>query len=123
MSEKTKTDEIIVKMINDFLRWPLPKSVRADGCALIQQEGRTGTNIFSAAEATAMMQEVIRPHLERIFEGADARDASRFRWLLNQGIQWRGCYKDGWQEGEWLYSNAPDAIQRIDAAISEGGCR
>lgn len=53
----------------------------------------------------------------------NAKDAERFRFLLNQGIQWRGCYMDGWQEGEWLYSNAPDALQRIDAALrkAKGG--
>ena len=30
-------------------------------------------------------------------------DSKRLDWLLKQGVAWRGCYKDDWKEGEWLY--------------------
>lgn len=48
-----------------------------------------------------------------------ADDAKRLDWLLKQGVAWRGCYKDDWKEGEWLYEwqNARDSI---DEAMASG---
>lgn len=51
-------------MVDDFLRWPLPDSVCADGCATRQGPGRVGTNLLSAVEAKAMLEAVVMPKLE-----------------------------------------------------------
>ena len=48
----------------------------------------------------------------------DLRDAERFQWLINRGVAWRGCYKNEWKEGEWLYA-IQDARKIIDSAMKE----
>lgn len=45
-------------------------------------------------------------------------DADRFRWLINHGLAWRGCYDLYWLEGEWLY-HWQDARGIIDAFIEK----
>lgn len=58
-----KTGQAIADMINAFLRWPLPKSVRSDGCCTMSgyPHPRYGTNLMSLPEAMQMMQEVVCP--------------------------------------------------------------
>lgn len=46
-----------------FLRWPLPKSVRSDECATVQQEGRIGTNLLTYIEAEKMFTDIVGPTL------------------------------------------------------------
>lgn len=56
-----RLDQAIEDMANAFLRWPLPESVCADGCATRQGKGRSGTNLMSVVETREMMREVVRP--------------------------------------------------------------
>lgn len=56
----------IADMVNDFLRWPLPEDVAADGCATRPGKGRVGTNLLTCPETCMMMQAVVRPRLERL---------------------------------------------------------
>lgn len=44
------------------------------------------------------------------------KDVIRFQWLIEQGLAWRECYKDGWLEGEWLYGHL-GARETIDKAM------
>ena len=50
--------------------------------------------------------------------GSAPTDAQRLQWLLSQGVAWRECYTDDWQEGEWLY-DIQDARSYIDSAMQE----
>jgi hypothetical protein len=56
-------NELIDKMVDDFLRWPLPDSVCADGCATKQGPNRVGTNLLSAIEAKEMFRAVVLPRI------------------------------------------------------------
>ncbi len=53
-------------MVDDFLRWPLPDSVCADGCATKQGPGRVGTNLLTAVEAKQMFEAVVLPKVEKV---------------------------------------------------------
>ena len=47
-------------LVDRFLRWPLPASVRSDDCACIQgYPHRIGTNLLTATEAEAMLRFVL----------------------------------------------------------------
>ena len=53
----TPAPEDIKKLVDRFLSWPLPASVRADDCASIQgYKYRSGTNLLSADEARQMFE-------------------------------------------------------------------
>lgn len=54
------------ELANNFLRWPLPRSVCADPCATKQDEGRVGTNLLSFVEARQMMADVVLPVLAKL---------------------------------------------------------
>jgi hypothetical protein len=54
---------LIDSMVDDFLRWPLPDSVCADGCATKQGPGRIGTNLLTAIEAKEMFRAVVLPKI------------------------------------------------------------
>ena len=60
---KTNTDKLLADMTNEFLKWPLPESVCADGCAVTQGKGRIGTNLLSYTETLQMMKDVVNPQL------------------------------------------------------------
>lgn len=68
MSKKPLIDELV----DDFLRWPLPDSVCADGCATKQGPGRVGTNLLSAVEAKEMFEAVVLPKLATTASTAQA---------------------------------------------------
>lgn len=57
---------LIDSMVDDFLRWPLPDSVCADGCATKQGPGRVGTNLLSAVEAKQMFTDVVAPKVAKL---------------------------------------------------------
>lgn len=61
-------DQSIANMVNAFLRWPLPESVCADGCATRPGKGRVGTNLLTMPEAAKLMQEVVRPEFEALIK-------------------------------------------------------
>ena len=48
----------------------------------------------------------------------DVADAERFRWLIKQGVAWRGSYDEHWLPGEWLYTSQ-DARHFVDKAMAE----
>ena len=66
-------DQAIADMTNAFLRWPLPESVNADGCATRQGKGRSGTNLMSVGETLTMMQEVVRPVVKQLIADSEAK--------------------------------------------------
>jgi regulator of replication initiation timing len=66
-------DQAIADMTNAFLRWPLPESVNADGCATRQGKGRSGTNLMSVGETLTMMQEVVRPIVAQLIADSEAK--------------------------------------------------
>lgn len=50
----------IATLVDRFLKWPLPASVRSDDCATIQDyPHRTGTNLLTAIEAREMLEYVL----------------------------------------------------------------
>ena len=59
-------DQAIADMINAFMAWPLPESVCADPCATRPGKGRVGTSLLTVSEAMALMQEVVRPRMEKL---------------------------------------------------------
>ena len=66
------TDE----MVNRFLSWPLPASVRSDDCATVQgYPHRSGTTLLTADEARQMLEHVLQ-------DGAALTEAvrSEARW-------------------------------------------
>jgi len=54
----------------------------------------------------------------RRFEADDEtiKDAERFQWLISRGVAWRGCYKDDWMQGEWLYGHL-GGREEVDKAM------
>lgn len=62
-SQVTEADrQLLDKMANDFLRWPLPDSVCADLCAtIVGYKHRSGTNLMTFTESKAMFTEVVLP--------------------------------------------------------------
>lgn len=49
-------------LVNRFLSWPLPASVRCDDCATERgYPNRIGTNLLTASEAEAMLRHVLAP--------------------------------------------------------------
>ncbi len=54
-------------IVNAFLKWPLPVSVCVDRCAMMPGEkNRSGTNLLTCPETVGMVQEVVRPIVERL---------------------------------------------------------
>ena len=49
------------------------------------------------------------------------KDQERLEWLFAKGVAWRGCYKDDWKEGEWLYfwQNPRDEIDKAMKGMEE----
>lgn len=50
---------MIDRLVNEFLKWPLPESVCADPCATRQGSGRSGTNLLTAIEARQMFESLL----------------------------------------------------------------
>jgi hypothetical protein len=77
----------IDKLVDRFLSWQLPKTVRADLCATDPSyaHGRYGTNLLTADEARQMIQHVLRGELDyRAYCNADpAHDAEGTRESLS----------------------------------------
>lgn len=70
----TPTDHAMAEIVNAFLRWPLPESVNADRCAMMPgTKHRSGTNLLTCPETVTMVQEVVRPVVDRLLkEESDA---------------------------------------------------
>lgn len=86
---------LIDSMVDDFLRWPLPDSVCADGCATKQGPGRVGTNLLSAVEAKAMFEAIVQPKIDAmedstIHQRDEAENAADklASIILNEPIDW-----------------------------------
>jgi hypothetical protein len=61
----------IQKMINDmadeFCRWPLPESVRADPIACGHTvKNRVGTNLLTVVEARQMFADIVAPKIDKL---------------------------------------------------------
>lgn len=83
-------------MVDDFLRWPLPDSVCADGCATKQGPGRVGTNLLTAVETKTMLEEVVMPKIaEETTRLRKALESSRDE-LKRQHACWTGSKNDSW---------------------------
>jgi len=56
-------EELLDKMTDAFLRWPLPDSVCSDACVTMPnyKHGRTGTNLLTHTEAKEMLRAVVLP--------------------------------------------------------------
>ena len=52
--------QVTDEMVDRFLTWPLPDSVRSDDCATVQgYPHRSGTNLLTHAEARQMLEHVL----------------------------------------------------------------
>jgi hypothetical protein len=82
---------LIDAMVDDFLRWPLPDSVCADGCATKQGPGRVGTNLLTAIEAKQMFEAVVLPKLTLTMPKPPAPEyvASLEKRIAKQEGEWR----------------------------------
>lgn len=93
------------EMVDRFLRWPLPKSVRCDPCATMTDYAfeRTGTNLLTFTEARQMLEHVILSaplQLPVTKTGRTTEDAiSEANWLL--GETFNGLDPDNDHDG-WL---------------------
>lgn len=65
---KSTIDGAMARIVNAFLKWPLPQSVAADGCATRPGKGRTGTNLMTVSETLGMVQEVVRPVVKELID-------------------------------------------------------
>lgn len=81
-------EALVQALVNEFLRWPLPDSVCADGCATKQGPGRVGTNLLTAVEAEAFVRGVALRYIEAYATAliaeklaASEADSSRLTWL------------------------------------------
>jgi len=55
-------DELMKKLVDRFLLWPLPVSVCSDLCVTFHgRTDRIGTNLLTAIEARAMLEFVLEP--------------------------------------------------------------
>ena len=53
--------DIIDRMVDKFLMWPLPASLASDECATIPgYNGRIGTNLMTATEAKQMIEYLLK---------------------------------------------------------------
>lgn len=78
---------LIDAMVDEFLRWPLPDSVCADGCATKQGPGRVGTNLLTAIEAEQMLKAVVLPKLMITTTAAVAAEPrSAEAWFIDQDL-------------------------------------
>src|SRR3989442_11525 len=114
----------IQHLVDAFLAWPLPPSVRSDDCATVQgYPSRIGTNLLTADEARQMFEHVLRilpnhprqaakPGKDFIAEARMLRDQEWF------DDDWSGlpenpreAYIDGWNNAldSLLAMVAPDA--------------
>ena len=60
LSPVTKPEVVTSKMVDRFLSWPLPKSVRPDPCvSMPEYPHRIGTNLLNANEAEEMLRYVL----------------------------------------------------------------
>lgn len=63
----TNIDRAMADIVNAFLKWPLPKSVCSDRCVTIANEPhRSGTNLLTCPETVMMVEEVVRPIVNRL---------------------------------------------------------
>ena len=54
--------DVLNTLVDRFLMWPLPKSVRSDLCVTMDYEfPRSGTNLLSADEAKQMVDYLLAP--------------------------------------------------------------
>lgn len=66
---KEEIEQALAAMVNSFLKWPLPESVSADGCATRSgYPNRVGTNLLTCGETVTMINEVVRPHIEELLK-------------------------------------------------------
>lgn len=58
--------EMIDKLVDKFLRWPLPQSVCSDQCAAeyLYEYPRSGTNLLTAQEAAQMFEFILNGEME-----------------------------------------------------------
>ena len=64
----TEIDFAMADIVNAFLKWPLPESVSSDTCCNRPGKGRCGTNLLTCPETVSMVQEVIRPVVEKLLK-------------------------------------------------------
>ncbi len=70
----------LTDIANEFLKWPLPESVRSDGCASIPgYKHRRGTNLLNHPETVAMVNDVVRPIVEHLVEAEKAHLLLKYR--------------------------------------------
>lgn len=113
-----KTGAAIADMINAFLRWPLPESVRCDPCCMdTKAKNRTGTNLMSVTEAMQMMQEVVCPIIAKhsppspVAQGEEQKPLDAFE-VNNLATYWEGM-RDEWQ-------GRADSLKERNTSAAEG---
>lgn len=95
--EYTNTDHAMAEIVNAFLRWPLPQSVCSDRCVTQSDypHPRSGTNLLTCPETVGMVQEVIRPVIDRLLEEETAKLRSALvRTTGSLGLIIKGSYTD-----------------------------
>ena len=64
-SGRKPSADVIKKIVDKFLAWPLPDSVNADPCASMPNyPHRSGTNLLTATEAEKMITDIFFPELQ-----------------------------------------------------------
>lgn len=116
----------IKALVDRFLAWKLPYSVCADPCATKQQDGRTGTNLLSAAEARQMIEHLLvarEPAQDEPAAGVEPpQHAEAMADLLRE--------LEGWEDGSnssddtrrkhWLMRRAAATIRALTGARAAG---
>lgn len=76
--KKNLQDEIINEFANEFIKWKLPDSVCADGCASMRGYlHRSGTNLLTFDEAKQLAEEIVVPIIAKYNTPSQDAEPSR----------------------------------------------
>lgn len=86
----------ITKLVNRFLSWPLPESLRSDPCASIPgYPHRTGTNLMTAEQAKAMLEHLLIDHSAHDLEMVEQPSAAQAKPSIESVLLWLNYYVSG----------------------------
>lgn len=104
-------EALLEAMTNAFLRWPLPPSVCADGCASMSdyRHPRSGTNLLTHPEAKQMFREVVLPLLSTPPAAHDAPAGEATDTEIVDYMEQFALYnsRNDWKEWKFVASGNP----------------
>lgn len=105
MNKEVKTDDIVDKMVDRFLSWPLPQSVCSDTCVTDPKyPNRIGTNLLTSDEARQMIEYLFEalPMGETMKHKPDIQKILKLDAILNHANETDNMLFDFFGEREYL---------------------